>query len=113
MPSDCNWHLLKKSWAKVKIFQWWRWDWWEENVHFFSFRSETVTDDEALELFKNFDKNGDGFIPHDELKEVLKDVDVNLTDQVQYITSESKKPGQIAVVITIAICPVFFDSDVN
>ena len=57
---------------------------------FFSFRSETVTDDEALELFKNFDKNGDGFIPHDELKEVLKDVDVNLTDQVQYIYKYSK-----------------------
>ena len=52
---------------------------------FFSFRSETVIDDEALELFKNCDKNGDGLISHDELKEVLKDVDVNLTDQAQYI----------------------------
>ena len=52
---------------------------------FFSFRSETVSDDEALELFKNCDKNGDGLISHDELKEVLKDVDVNLTDQAQYI----------------------------
>ena len=57
---------------------------------FFSFRSETVTDDEALELFKNCDKNGDGLIPHDELKKVLKDVDLNLTDQVQYIYKYSK-----------------------
>ena len=47
----------------------------------FSFRSETVTDDEALELFNNCDKNGDGLISHDELKEVLNTVDVNLTDQ--------------------------------
>ena len=34
-----------------------------------------------MELFKNCDKNGDGLISHDELKEVLNTVDVNLTDQ--------------------------------
>ena len=42
----------------------------------FSFRSETVTDVESLELFKNCDKNGDGLLSHDNLKRVLKDVDV-------------------------------------
>jgi Ca2+-binding EF-hand superfamily protein len=59
---------------------------------FFSFRSETITDDEALELFKNCDKNGDGLISHNELKEVLRDVDVNLTDQAQYILADSGTP---------------------
>ena len=35
---------------------------------------------EAEDMFRIYDKNKDGFISHDELKEVLSELDVNFTD---------------------------------
>jgi len=35
---------------------------------------------EAEDMFRIYDKNKDGFISHDELKEVLSELDSNFTD---------------------------------
>ena len=35
---------------------------------------------EAEDMFRIYDKNKDGFISHDELKEVLSELDANFTD---------------------------------
>ena len=61
--------MVEKSWVVRSGVEAWGW----------KVRSWDVLN--QLELFNNCDKNGDGLISHDELKEVLKDVDVNLTDQ--------------------------------